>query len=254
MRTVLIIAVLSGLGRAALADVVILRDNDIPLQGRILAETDTSITFQIRGLGDGAKMEIMKSRVRRFWREENSYFEYLQAEKTRMGSLGRLGPEKEPAAAKAVAAPAEPPPPPRSARSAAEVRAALLGKAWDRLRSAVPGSSILRVLLCLLSILCFAGLLHTGGRVAGLRRLGLQQAGLLSLITHLLVITAVAAPRTVLRPEYLPVLVTGEVLVWLLLARLLAGAALSRVFLLFSFCLGSTLFLGGSVFSVLTVL
>jgi hypothetical protein len=253
MRTLPVILALCVLAPPALADVVILKENDIPLQGRIVAESETTLTFQIRGLGDGAKMEIEKARVRRFWREENSYFEFLQGEKDRIGTLGRIGSPPAPSRATAPPEPAAAPAA-RIARTTSEIRRALVDKAWNRLRSALPGEAILRVLLFVGSILFLGALLHTGGRVSGLRRLRLPQAALLSLITHLLVVVAIAAPRTVLRPDYLPVLVTAEVLVWLLMVRLLAGAVMTRAFLLFSFCLGSLVLVGGSVFSVLTVL
>ena len=56
-------------GAAAPADVVILEDNDVPLTGTILRETETTLRFRIRGLPEGSYVEIQKERIKHYWRD-----------------------------------------------------------------------------------------------------------------------------------------------------------------------------------------
>ncbi len=263
MRAILTIVVLVLVVPSALGDVVILKENDVPLTGRIIGEDENTITFQVHGLGEGSRFHIDKGRVKRYWREENDFFEFMRNERERQGTLDRLvpaeappAPPPAPAAASADAPPTAPAPevPAVRGRSAAEIRQMLLDKGWTRVRSALPGTTFSRLLAMLGSLALLGLLFRTGGRVAGIPKMQWSQAVLLSLFTHLLAFVAFAAPRTVLRPEHLPLLVSAEFLAWLAFVRILTGGILSRAVLLLSFCIASLALVGGSVFSVLTVL
>jgi len=241
---------------AARADVVILEQNDMPLTGRILSETKTAIVFQLKGLGDISRFTIEKTRIKRYWREENTYWEYQRSERECAEMLERLKnakPEEkeppevveEPVVEETVA--------PKS-RSGGEIREALALKALDRLTGVIPHSPIARLGLVLLGVVALSGLIYLGGRVADLPGLGLAKSAVLSIVAAGFSFVFVLAPPETLRPGSFPLVIVGQVAIWLVLTRILAGGPFSKSVLLFSFLVATLFLTGSSLFSVLSAL
>ena len=256
MKVLGIAIVLVWIASAARADVVILEQNDMPLTGRILSETKDAIVFQLRGLGDVSRFSIERSRIKRYWREENTYWEYQKSEREYAAMLERLRnakPEpKEPPEAAAETAPPEPAPP--RGRSGVEIREALALKALDRVKGIIPGSPIARLGLVLLGVVALSGLIYLGSRVADLPGLGLGKAAVLAVVAAGFSFVFVLAPPETLRPGSFPLVIVGQIAIWLVLARVLAGGTFSKAVLLFSFLVATLFLTGSSIFSVLSAL
>lgn len=237
----------------AAADVVVLEGNDVPLTGRILEETPDTLVFRIHGLGEQARMTIEKSRVKAYWREDNSYIEYVRNETERKERIAELTSpdtvtEESPAGPLLPRAPA----PPRG-RTGAEIRQDMFASAWEEALGALPsfpGSGLAYLAACAAVL---AGLIFGGGRVAGIPRMTPARAAGLAAVTGVLAWCAFTASGRVVLPEFVPLLVLAEALVWLAAVRILAGGTLGKGLLLLTLCLGTILLVGGTAFSILSV-
>ena len=237
----------------ASADVICLNGNDLPLSGTIIEDDPEKdhILFRIKGLRDGSEFQISRSRISRYWREENNYVDYAEGEREREETLERL--RNGPSAENIVAKPAEPPP--RAApRTYGEVRANLLARAKARVASFLPDHPILRVILAVCAFLIIAGLLQVGSRVADLPRLKFGRASLLALVTLFLVVLGFLGPGRLVGERTLPLLISGEILTWVMLTRILGGGTISRSVLLLSFFISSIFVVGGSLFSIVSAI
>jgi hypothetical protein len=259
--TIVFAAILLG-SLSARADVVILKGNDVPLTGRIVREEDGYIRFQIKGLGSTSTVDIEKSRIVRYWREENTYWEYLKGEKERQATLDRLQKLEEQKRAEAgrtekEAAEAKKPVPPAPVarlRTEPEIRRDLLTRAMDRVRGLIPGNLVFRLFGLLVLYFVLTLLLFAGSRVADLPRLKFARAALLALATVFFTALAIASSMNLKEPQALPAILAGVAVAWVLLSRLLAGGAVSKSVLLLSFFLACVLLLSASLFSVLVAL
>ncbi len=246
-RSILVAALLGALAGAAAADVIILKENDVPLAGRIIRETEDALEFQLKGLGRRSAITVEKSRVRRWWREDDSRWMYARQESERMRTLRKLRGEKEPGYTEWV--PPEPRLPP--VRSGGEIRRDLLGKAVERLNRIITDHALIRTGWIMSLFFLGTLLLFAGGKVADLTELHVGKAGVLSLITLFLVAAAFFLQRELGDSSAMPGILACEVFTFLLLTKWLSGGTLSKAILLLSFFLASLLLLAGSLFSVL---
>jgi hypothetical protein len=258
-RSVLVLALLlaaaGAFAESARADIVILEGNDVPLTGRIIGEDDTTIRFRIRGLKDSSYIVIEKSRIRRFWREENAYWDHVKGENDPRVGAEDAGLEGAPGAEEAV--PAPPPvrePVPTPSRTKTEIRSVALDEIVEKAARFVPHAPGLRILGWLAVFGAMSLLLFIGGRIAELSKMKLGRAAVLSLVTQFLVLLGVLAHRAAKEPATFPLVVAGLVVCWILTSRMLAGDRFAKSVLLLSFTMAFLLVLAGSVFSVMTVL
>ena len=70
--SILVLCAAAAVSAVARADVVILVGNDVPLTGEILSEDRTAVFFRIRGMTREERIRIERSRIRRYWREEQT--------------------------------------------------------------------------------------------------------------------------------------------------------------------------------------
>ena len=117
--------------------------------GVILSETDTAIEFQIKGLGEKSRFRIEKSRIKRFWREENDHWEFEASNKAHDEAAERVRQRKAKKANPPEVLTFELPEPLVAGRSSTEVRADLIARAVDRMTYCVPDSLPLQGLLAL---------------------------------------------------------------------------------------------------------
>lgn len=268
-RTALPLLVLLLAAAAARADVVILKGNDVPLTGRIVKEDAHSVRFQIKGLGDASFVDIEKSRIIRMWREENTYWDYLEGERARKEVLERLrgdddvggpgadGAEKGAAESGPDEAPggeaAGPPVPEKSrARTDHEIRRDLVEITVERFSSVVPEHPALRIVLFLVLYGALTLLVFAGSRVADLPKLRLGRSAILALVATLFVGSTAWGAWSGRLEQSVPVLAAGETALWVLVSRLLAGGPLSKSVLLLSFVLASIVLLAATMFSILS--
>ena len=257
-----LLVALAATSAPALPDVVILKDNDVPLTGTILPtpEDSTFIKFRIKGLGESVLL-IEKSRIKRFWREANTSWEYARAEEKRSKELEEVQGEPEEKEARTkdpvVQADYVPPPdfmvPPRS-RSGAEVRHDLVAKGRSRLQSLVPKNPILWVLGVTLIFVLITMILFLGSRVAELPRLSWPKAVFLAVVTQVFIALPVLAGPHVVVAGAIPLLLVCEAAAWVLFSRLLVGGAVGKSVMLLSFFLVSAFVIGGSFVSLLVAI
>ena len=167
-----------------LADVVILKGNDLPLVGEVIRETDEGLIFRIKGLGRSSGFLIEENRIDRWWRD--SYWVYTRQESERLETMRRLRAEKPSAVAYRREAPEKNAG--RRPRSGGEIQEALVAKAMGRIKGVITENAFVRlgwivVLYGVVTLLFFAG-----GKVVDLSALNLGQSAILAMITVFLAV------------------------------------------------------------------
>ncbi len=255
MRATSIVLLLLLFAAPALADVVILESNDIPLTGVILSETESSIEFQIRGLGDKSCFTIQKDRIRKFWREGTSRWEFRESERAHQEALERVTARQK----------KDTRPPPEiltfdlpedtvHSRSSSQVRADLISRAVDRLAACVPSNLPLQGLMALGGVLILSLLICIGGKVADLPSLSIQRSLLLAFMAAAAVVAlTVVLPRLALPPGLLPALILAVTLGWLVAARFLGRGRFMKGMIMLSFVIATIFVAGSSLFGILAV-
>jgi len=238
--SILVLCAVAAVPAVARADVVLLVGNDVPLTGEILSEDRTAVFFRIRGMTREERIRIQKSRIRRYWREEQTAWERA------------AGPET--AEFPGLAALVPPPPSADPSPAGTSKPEAPLERGIGRLMVFVPEDPGLRILFWLAGFGALSLLFHFGGRLAELDKMRLGRGAVLALVSQFLLLLGILAYRSVPEPMTFPLLVSGLIVVWVLVAHMLGGDRVSKAVLLLSFCVASLLLVVGSLFSVLTVL
>jgi hypothetical protein len=255
MRILVIAIVLGVMISAAAADVVILKHNDIPLTGVILADHEDCIDFQIKGLGQASRITIEKTHIKRYWRDDSSHWEFAVSEREHEEAVKRVVERQEERKHPRVVVSYESPPPPPRGRSDGEVRNALLDQTLNRLKALLPEGHLMDALLIFVSLAGFGGLTFLGAKVADLPALTFKRSMILSLLAgSMMLLMVLVLPRYSSPPALLPVLIVALVVLWLLAARFLGHGHYSKSILLLSFVLSSIFVIGSSVFGVFAVL
>ncbi len=255
MRVTLIAVLVVIFSTPALADVVILECNDVPLTGVILSETDKAIEFQIKGLGDRSRFTIEKSRIKRFWREENDQWEFKASNAAHEAAAARVRRRQN---QRKVTPPEvltfEVPDNSVAGRSNSEVRADLIARAVDRLAYCVPESLPLQGVFALGCVLLLGLLIFVGGKVADLPSLSVQKSLVLSFLAAgaVLALTEIL-PKLGLPPGLLPAFILVVTFIWLVTARLLSRGRFLKGVIMLSFVLATLFVAGTSVFGILAV-
>jgi len=254
MRAIRIAVLVMILSTAASADVVILESNDIPLTGTILSETDSSIEFQLKGLGDRSSFTIEKSRIKRFWREDSDHWEFKASEKAHAEAAERVRKRKIEKANPHEVLTFEIPDHASASRSNRQVRADLIARTVDRLTNWIPESLPMQALLALGGVLVLTLLVFIGGKVADLPSLSIQKSMLLSFMAGLAVLALTEVlPRLELPAGLLPALILGVTLAWLVAARLLSKGRFVKGAIMLSFVVATLFIAGSSLIGILAV-
>jgi hypothetical protein len=255
MRVPLFVILAILLATPALADVVILDSNDVPLSGVILSETDTTLEFQIKGLGQNSRFTIDKSRIKKFWREKNSHWEFKDVERDHKEAVERASERKQVPMKKGPVLTFPLPEDLTPGRSNREVRADLIARTVGRVEAFVPDSLALRGLMALGGTLLLALLIFIGGRLADLPSLSIQKSLVLAFLAGIAVAAMIVVfPMLHLPPGLLPGLILMLTFVWLIAARVLSHGRFVKGAVMLSFVLATIFVAGSSILGILTVL